>query len=178
MFSDISSAVEEVKTLESGGAAVRTCEILDSEEVLLSLVAVSSESHVDGDDVVTAHDVEVAVHVHSVDHAVRKIEEGRFNLLRHSNWNSRIEFNGNCCEGFVQPGLVSESKSSSALCTRSGGLDRDSLGLVLEGSKLVEAAVHHVIAVRTQALGAVDISILRITNAPTNFFVVKAIVGE
>jgi hypothetical protein len=172
---DITSGVKHVNSFQSRGASSCTCIILNNQEVLLTLVAVTSESNIDRDNII-GQIKEVAVNMDTIDNAIRKIKKGRGDVRRHSCGASSVNLNGDSGKGLIEARLESEGKCSASLVGSSG--KSNSLGLVLNVISFVEATVHHVVSMWAQALRAVHITVLRVADTATDLVLVKSIVSE
>jgi hypothetical protein len=175
VLSDVSSGVQHVHSLQQRGAASSASVVLHHQKVLLSLVAVSSEGHVHGDNVVG--EVEpLAVHMDAIDDSIGEVQEGRLDVGGHGGGAGGVNLNRDGGEGLVEARLEGQGEGSASLRSLSG--EGDSLGLVLGIVQLVLATVHHVVTVRAHALGAVHITELRVAHAAAHLGVVEALVGE
>lgn len=170
--------MKQVNTLQVRGASIRTSVVLDHQKILLALVAVTGEGHVDRDDIVVQI-MEITVDMDTIDNTIGQVEKSRLDVGRHGGGAGRVDLNGGGGEGLVETRLESQGESSASLSsgTVSNG-EGDSLGLVLGLVQLVLAAVHHVITERAHALGAVHISVLRVADAAAGLGVVELVVAE
>mmetsp|Transcript_19579 Transcript_19579/g.32952 ORF Transcript_19579/g.32952 Transcript_19579/m.32952 type:complete len:377 (-) Transcript_19579:22-1152(-) len=173
---DVTSGVTEVDTVQHGGAAASTGVVLHNKEVLLALVAVTSEGNVDVDLVISGIIKEITVHVDAIDDSIGEVQKSRLDVGRHRGGGGSVDLDRDGGVGLIEARLEGQSKGSAGL----GGLssEGDSLGLVLQLIQLVEAAVHHVITMRAHALGAVHIAVLGVADTAADLSVVEAVVSE
>lgn len=177
MLSHITSGVNHVDALELRGATIGAEVVLNRKKVLLSLVAVASECNVHSDLVDTVRSVHITVNMDAINDPIGQVQKSSFNGIGHSERGRSADFNGDCGESLVEARLEGQGESStSSSC--SSAEEIDSLSLVLNLIQLVKAAIHHIIAVRAHALGAIRIAVLRVTNATTDLQVIKAVIGK
>jgi hypothetical protein len=178
VLSDVSSHGNHIDTLQVRSASICASVVLNNQKVLLSLVAVSSEGNIDRNNIIGTDKVlkVITVNMNTINDTIREVEKSRLDMRRHGSGAGCGYFNRNSGEGFVQARLEGKGKSSTSLS--STGLESDSLGLVLDIIKLVQAAVHHVVTMWAHALRAVEVTVLRITDAAADLVLVESTVSE
>lgn len=181
VVTEIVGGILQIKTFDLGVAPIATIEVLDSEEVLVTLHALSSEGHIDLEALMKPILSErrivssgaTTVHSQVINDTVRKTLKSSLNSIRHSQRIGGIKHDRPGSESLVQLRLKSQGESSTIEASVGGiqmgcrARESELLSLVQSVTSEVVTVIHHIRAIWAHALGAINIAILRIADTTT-----------